>query len=133
MDLFIVFIAVFGMIAVLAVTGMNVMSRATRRRLLHQERMAAIEKGVPLPEDVDAELEAQGRQPNSRPGAAVQGTVLTALGLGMLAAGRFVPRADLPADPLRVLTYLQLWAWPVTFVGLGLLLYSFFARRRNPR
>lgn len=133
MDLFSVFLAVFGMIAVLVVTGMNVVSRAARRRLLHQERMSAIQKGVPLPEDVDAELEAQGRQLTSRRDTPLQGTVLTALGLGMLAAGRFVPRADLPADPQRILAYLQLGAWPVTFVGLGLLLYSFITRSRNPR
>ncbi len=133
MDFFILLLAVFGMIALLVVTGMNVASRAARRRLLHQERMAAIEKGVPLPEDVDAELEAQGRQPTSRQDTTLQGTVLTALGLGMLAASRFVPRADLPADTQRILAYLQLWAWPVTFVGLALLLYTLITRSRNRR
>jgi hypothetical protein len=133
MDLFSVIIAVFGMIAVLVVAGMKVLSQAARRRLLHQERMLAIEKGVPLPEDLDAELEAQNRQPTSRLDTPLAGTVLTALGLGMLAAGRFVPRADLSADTQRLLAHLQLWAWPVTFVGLGLLLYSFVTRRRNPR
>lgn len=132
MDLFVVIIAVFGMVAVLVVTGMNVTSRAVRRRLLHQERMSAIEKGVPLPEDVDAELEARDRQPTSRRDAPLAGTVLTALGLGMLAAGRFVPGADLPADTQRLLAHFQVWAWPVAFVGLGLLLYSFITRRRNP-
>jgi hypothetical protein len=131
MEIFTTFIAVFGIIAVLAVTAINVMSGAARRRLLHKERMSAIDKGVPLPEDVDAELEAERKRMMNGRDASLQGTILTALGLGMLAASKLVPRSDFGGDAQRFLAFLELWAYPITFVGIGLLLYALFTRNRR--
>ena len=131
MEIFTSFTAVFGILAVLAVTGISVVNQAARRRLLHKERLSAIEKGVPLPEDLDAELEAERKQWKSGRDAPLQGTILTALGLGMLAASKLVPRGDFGGDAQRFLAYLELWAYPVTFVGIGLLLYAFFTRNER--
>ena len=118
--------AIVAMIAVLSVTAMRIARAESRRRLLHQERMAAIEKGVPLPEDLDFETGAPPKTAGREP--ALHGTILTALGLGMLAASRLVPHEGLGPEVREVLSFLEVWAYPVTFVGIGLLVFAFFSR-----
>src|SRR5262249_9447303 len=101
-------------------------------RLLHKERMTAIEKGVPLPEDLLTDVPAEGRHKDANRNAALQGTVWSALGLGMLAASRFVNMNELdPGDRVRLLAFLELWAYPAMFVGVALLLFAFFSRERK--
>lgn len=119
--------AVVGIIAVVILTAMRSSRSDSRRRLLHEERMSAIEKGVPIPEDTEVEPERPRRGRES----ALQGTILTALGLGMLAAGRLAPRAELRSDLREVLAFLEVWAYPATFVGVGLLVYALFTRERK--
>jgi MYXO-CTERM domain-containing protein len=88
---------------------------------------------VPLPEDLLAEVETDLRQTSPGSGAALQGTVWTALGLGMLAAGRLVRRAEFGSDVQQFLSFLEVWAYPATFVGVGLLIFAFFSRgKRKP-
>jgi hypothetical protein len=124
---------VLGCVAVVAVVAMNYAKMSERRRLLHRERMTAIEKGVPLPEDLLAEVETDLRQTSPGSGAALQGTVWTALGLGMLAASRLVRRAEFGSDVQQFLSFLEVWAYPATFVGVGLLIFAFFSRgKRKP-
>lgn len=128
MDFVVVIPAVAGIIAVVLVTTMRVKRAEARRHLLHEERMAAIAKGVPIPEDIEIEgygdLKLPGRDP------ALHGTILAALGLGMLAASRFVPRAQFGGEIQQVLGFLEVWAYPVTSVGIGLLVFALFTRRR---
>ena len=95
--------------------------------------MSAIEKGVPLPEDLLAEVETDGRQKTAGPNAAMQGTVWTALGLGMMAASRFVQHAEFGSDMQQFLSFLEVWAYPATFVGIGLLLFAYFSREKKKR
>src|SRR5262245_31906721 len=112
--------------------AMNFVNGASRRRLLHEERMTAIEKGVPLPEDLLTDAPPEGRHKDATRNAALQGTVWTALGLGMFAASRFVRMTELdPGDRVRLLAFLEIWAYPAMFVGVALLLFAFFSRERK--
>jgi len=122
-------IAIVAVIAVVALTAMRISRAEARRRLLHQERMAAIEKGVPLPEDIDIETSAAPKTAGREP--ALHGTILTALGLGMLASSRLVPRTGLPNEIQEVVSFLEVWAYPATFIGIGLLVFAFFSRRAS--
>ena len=122
---------VLGVVAVVAVLAMNFTNRASRRRLLHKERMSALEKGVPLPEDLLADAETNGPPRSAAHGAAMQGTVWTALGLGMLAASRFAHPADFGSEIRQLLAFLEVWAYPATFVGVGLLLFALFSREKK--
>ena len=130
MQVYTLALAVFGIIGVVMITGMNIARQAARRRQLHQERMSAIEKGVPLPEDVESEDERDKVAPIGRD-APLQGTILTALGLGMFAAGRLVHPAELGPDAQRFLAYLEVCSYPIAFVGIGLLIYALLTRRRH--
>ena len=124
---------VLGCVAVVAVVAMNYAKISERRRFLHRERMSAIEKGVPLPEDLLADAETDRKQTTPGSGAALQGTVWTALGLGMMAASRLVRHTELGSDMQQVLSFLEVWAYPATFVGIGLLIFAFFSRgKRKP-
>ena len=120
-----------GVLAVVAVVALSAVSRSTRRQQLHKERMAALEKGVPLPEDllVDPEAGAEPRSPARN--AALQGTVWTGLGLGMMAANWFVEPSAFGSDMRQFLAFLEVWAYPATFVGVGLLVFAFFAREKK--
>jgi len=122
---------VLGCVAVVAVVAMNYAKISEQRRFLHKERMSAIDKGVPLPEDLLAEIETDGRQRAPGHGAALQGTVWTALGLGMMAASRFVRHAEFGSDMQQFLSFLEVWAYPATFVGIGLLIFAFFSREKR--
>jgi hypothetical protein len=124
---------ILGVVAVVAVCALSFTRGAARRQLLHKERMSALEKGVPLPEDADAELEAGARRGPAAASVALQGVVLAALGLGMLAANWFAPAAELSDDMRRLLAFLQIWAWPALFVGVAMLVFAFFARQREGR
>jgi hypothetical protein len=125
-------LVVGGCVAVLAVVAMNLLNSASRRHMLHHERMTAIEKGVPLPEDLLTDAPAEGGHKDPHRNTALQGTILTALGLGMFAASRFVPMAGLdPDNRARLRAFFELWAYPATFVGVALLLFVLFSRERK--
>jgi len=122
---------VLGLLAVIAVVAMNITTGASRRRLLHEERMAALDKGVPLPEDLLVDADANGKHKSGARNAAMQGTVWTAIGLGMMAASRFVERSEFGSEMRQFLAFLEIWAYPATLVGIGLLVFAFFTRERK--
>ncbi len=120
-------VAVVACVAVVAL----VFHGATRRRLLHQERMSAIEKGVPPPDDAQAEDDPESKLRWAAKNAALQGTIWISLGLGMLAASRLVHNPELGAGMRQILASLEVWAYPATFVGLGLLIFALVSRSKK--
>jgi len=103
--------------------------RQRRLEIVHQERLVAMEKGIPLPElPIDPPRVEKGPNPQA---TLVHGIVWTALGIGsMIALGFNGSPADLPASSSRAFS--SLWAFPLPFVflGLGLVLYYFLAAER---
>ncbi len=95
--------------------------RQRRLEIVHQERLAAMEKGVPLPElPLDPPKVPTPRDPRA---PLIHGIVWSALGGGaMLALGLIGRRPDDPA----------LWPLPLPMVllGIGLMLYYALASER---
>lgn len=90
--------------------------RRQRLELLHQERLAAMEKGIPLPELPFEPPRAP--DPNA---PLLHGLVWTALGAGGIAALTLVPSVPDGLWPL---------ALPLVALGLGLVLYHALVSRR---
>lgn len=93
-------------------------SQDRRRRLeiVHAERLAAMEKGIPLPELPLDPLATTRRPPD--PGAPlIIGIVLAAFGIGSIVALSLVDRFR-PAWPMPL---------PVALMGVGLVLYYYLA------
>lgn len=122
---------VFGVVATLIVMVNQIFGNVLRRRYLHRERMAALEKGVPLPDDILADLGADRARPAPRVG--LQGVVWTCLGLGLLISSMAVRNTQLGADINQFLDFLSIWAYPAVTVGVGLMLYAWFTRTPPPR
>lgn len=97
-------------------------SRDRRLEMMHQERMAAMEKGIPLPELPDLNAPSR-RSREANPDSTLKGGIVcAAVGLGGMLA------FYLSADPdLHDVWSLPL---PLVFVGFGLVLYHFL--RSNP-
>lgn len=116
---------VFGWSAVLMVIWYVRGQRRQRRlELIHAERMAAIEKGIPLPEMPDYEAlahpsELRGNALNPRWPLGM-GTVIAMLGLGLCAA------LFLSGDEYHN----QIWPFGLigVFLGVGLILHYFLMR-----
>ncbi len=106
---------------VAAFLGYYYMKHVERRRrleIVHQERLAAMEKGIPLPE-LPLEPPAVSKAPNPH-AALLHGIVWSAFGLGTMAAlWLFGESANAPA----------VWPFPlpIAFLGLGLMLYYFLS------
>jgi hypothetical protein len=122
---------VIGVLAVLVVLAMNMMKVTEQRRHLHEERMSAIQKGVSPPESLEDDPELDRTVKSVGRNSALQGTVWTALGVGMLTASRLVRHSDLDSEMLHFLAFLELWAYPAIFVGVGLLIFAFFSREKK--
>ena len=104
--------------------GTAIVSLRTKRRrmeLLHQERMAALEKGLPLPElpPLDDVVTPRGERRTQVP---------LLLGIVFLCAGTGAMIALLTTRALS-----QFWTlpFPLVFVGVGLLIYNFLSRDRG--
>ena len=114
--------------AALAIWGRHLheAKRLALREMIHRERMAALEKGVALPE-LPADREREGSAGSDLLGKAalLGGLVLVFGGLGLLAALFMVPDNPRVGD-LRGLTTLGFL--PI-FTGVGLLLYAWLERR----
>jgi hypothetical protein len=110
-------------IAVAAVVHLVMSHQRERRKLeiIHQERLVAIEKGVPLPELPLEPPSAATGHPSWDTGPLFIGVTLGTLGLGTMAA--FMLTRDL-SDYM----FLPL---PFVFMGVGLSLYYFLTRRRK--
>lgn len=102
-----VWVAVLGAMRIVAVT-LRRRHRVRFRELLHRERLAAIEKGIPLPE-----IPLEENQPPDVPWrtrALQTGIILLALGLGICASFYFSPNDDLR----------QAWSLGLIAAALGL-------------
>ena len=90
-------------------------SRQKRIEIIHQERMAAMEKGIPLPE-FPLEPAREGRQPDPTV-LPILGTVLLTLSVGtmiVLALNLSAPSHEFWVAPL-----------PFAFLGVGLIAFHF--------
>jgi hypothetical protein len=94
-------------------------SRQKRLEIIHQERMAAMEKGIPLPE---FPLETPPPDPGSAAVVPILGTVLLTLSIGAM----IVLYLNLPAASH------SFWISPLPFAFLGAGLISFHFSKANP-
>ena len=96
--------------------------RQRRLEIVHQERLAAMEKGIPLPE-FPLDPPRVPTQPDPR-APLIHGIVWSALGGGAMLALRLIgPQPNAP-----VLWPLPL---PIAFLGIGLMLYYALASNRT--
>jgi hypothetical protein len=92
--------------------------RRRRLEIVHQERLAAMDKGIPLPE-LPLDPQSVPKPPDPRE-PLLHGIVWSALGGGaMLALGLFGPMSALWPLPL-----------PIALLGIGLMLYYALASDR---
>jgi hypothetical protein len=94
-------------------------SRQKRLEIIHQERMAAMEKGIPLPE---FPLETPPPDPGAAAVVPILGTVLFTLSIGAM----IVLYLSLPAPSH------SFWISPLPFAFLGAGLISFHFSKANP-
>jgi hypothetical protein len=92
--------------------------RTRRLEMIHRERLAAMEKGIPLPEfRLDSAGNPRAPDPNVLP---IMGTVFLSLSVGaMLVLYRILPAAS---DGYWVAPL------PLAFLGVGLLVFHFLKR-----
>ena len=110
-------------LAAIAVAYMYFKHMERRRRLevLHQERLVAMEKGIPLPE---LPLEAErGPSSPSPKGILLHGIVWTALSAGAVVGLWLIP--NWPGSDVWPLVL------PLLFLGIGLILYYALASDRR--
>src|SRR5215469_13103443 len=95
------------------------LDRQKRLEIIHQERMAAMEKGIPLPEfPLETEREPR-RDPLVLP---ILGMVLFTLSIGTM----IVLYVNLPAESHRF------WTTPLPFTFLGVGFITFHFLKANP-
>jgi hypothetical protein len=93
--------------------------RRHRLEIAHAERLAAMDKGIPLPElPLDPQLTKKPGDPREM---LLHGIVWTALGFGGVVAMFLVPNGFLPW-PL---------AMPLVFLGIGLILFYALGSKRS--
>ena len=91
-------------------------SRQKRMEIIHQERMAAIETGIPLPEfPLEAAREHRPSDPTVLP---ILGTVLFSLSVGAM----IVLYLNLPGA-----SHFWISPLPFAFLGVGLLVFHFLS------
>ena len=99
-----------------------------RRRMVHAERLAALEKGAPLPPEPEGNGSSH-RQPLTREAYMLRGLIWSAIGLGMVATGAtavcFIASGS---DRQDALTIACLGFIPFA-LGLAYLLYARLIRR----
>lgn len=123
---------------VMLVAGMIVMLNSVfgavmRRRYLHRERMAALDKGVPLPDELLVEPAPDRRRPSNHT-TAINGIIWAGLGLGLILSGRTIESSlNLGSDTRQFVAFLGLWAYPALLIGLGLLVYAYLIRDKGPK
>jgi hypothetical protein len=97
--------------------------RLALREMIHRERMAALEKGVALPE-LPADPAPAGASDHLVRAARLGGLVLLFGGIGLTAALFFIP-LDPALEDLHHMASMGLLPF---FIGLGLLLYTWLDR-----
>ncbi len=108
--------------AVVAYLYLRHLGRLRRLEIVHQERLAAMDKGIPLPE-LPMDSATVPRPPDPR-APLLHGIVWTALGTGGAAALLVV--GTQPGAPI-------IWPLPLplAFLGIGLILYYVLASDRR--
>ena len=95
--------------------------RARRLEVLHQERLQAMDKGIPLPE-LELDPPSANRPPDPHI-PLILGMILFAFGAGSMIALRLVQSAGLSAFwPIPL---------PVALMGAGLMLYYFLGAKQD--
>jgi hypothetical protein len=123
---------VVALITAMLVLINSLFTSTLKRRYLHKERIAALEKGVPLPDELLVETEAATRRPGNHM-TAIAGIIWTGFGLGVLMARSVVDVSSIGNDFHQFMTFLSIWAFPALFIGVGLLVYAWLIRDRAPR
>jgi hypothetical protein len=95
--------------------------RQRRLEIVHQERLAAMDKGIPLPE-LPRDAPKVPKPPDPRE-PLIHGIVWLALGFGAMLALRLIPHAP-------VLWPLPL---PIALLGIGLILYYALVANQRAR
>ena len=99
-----------------------------RRRMAHAERLAALEKGVPLPPESGTNGSSH-RPPPTREGYLLRGLIWSAIGLGIVVAGATAAYFTAPySDRQDALTFACIGFIPFA-LGLAYLLYARLTRR----
>lgn len=118
-------IAVALLAAVLGFFYLRHREKLRRLEIIHQERLAAMDKGIPLPELPFEPSLKTPRPPDPKVTAmvtAILGTMLTCLGGGLMIALSLMPGYTRMYWPLPL---------PFALVGLGLLIYAFLTRNHD--
>jgi hypothetical protein len=125
-------VVLLGALATALIVLVSLAINATiRRKYLHRERIAALEKGLPLPDELLLEPTPNGR-PQGNHGTAVAGIVWTGVGLGLLTSSTAaLGEPSFGSEFRQFIAFLRLWAWPALFVGTGLLVYAWLIRDRG--
>ena len=106
--------------AVVAYLYFQHVERRRRLEIVHQERLAAMDKGIPLPEfPLDPPKVQKGPDPRA---TLVHGIVWTTLGIGSMAALALIGSSGPTFWPLPL---------PLAFMGIGLILYYALASERS--
>ena len=114
-----------GMVALALAAGilgylyMKHLSRQKRLEIIHRERMAAMEKGIPLPE---FPLETEQESRRDQLVIPILGMVLFTLSIGTM----IVMYVNLPTDSHRF------WITPLPFAFLGVGFITFHFLKANP-
>jgi hypothetical protein len=101
-----------------------------RRRMVHVERLAALEKGAPIPPESGTNGSSH-RLPPTREGYLLRGLIWSAIGLGIVVAGATAVCFEASgSDRQDALTFACVGFIPFT-LGLAYLLYARLTRKRG--
>jgi hypothetical protein len=112
--------------ALIAYLYFRFLERQRRLEIIHAERLAAMDKGIPLPELPLDPPRAPGTPSTHVP--LILGIILAAFGFGLMAALRLVSPAGGNITGGRSIWPLPL---PIALMGAGLILYFLLARERT--
>lgn len=119
------------MLVSMVVLIVNSVRAGRERRYLHLERLAAMEKGLPFPEELLADSSGRVPRRQGNHAVSVQGIVWTGLGLGIIFSSNVVRSPEVGTDMRQFMTFLEFWAYPAVIVGVGLLVYAWLIREKK--